>query len=83
MSGSKKFSISLPEQLAKDARPYVGPEGFSSYVAEALEQRVALDKLGEIVADFERRHDPLTQEEREEARAKLHRAFGKAQGRAA
>lgn len=77
MSGSKKYSISLPEELAETVRTHVGSGGFSAYVAEALEQRVAMDKLGEIVGDFERRNDALTREEVEAARAVLrhdHRA---------
>ncbi|MFD7323768.1 hypothetical protein ACFV9D_22145 [Streptomyces sp. NPDC059875] len=71
MSGSKKYSISLPEELAESIRRQVGPGGFSAYVAEALEKRVAMERLREIVADFERHNDPLTPEELEEARAML------------
>lgn len=79
MSRSKKYSISLPEDLAEAARAHVGPGGFSAYVAEALEQRVAMDKLREIVADFETDNDELTREEVEAARALLrhdHRQVG-------
>ncbi|MDP4500624.1 CopG family transcriptional regulator [Nonomuraea turcica] len=71
MSGSKKYSISLPEDLAETVRTHVGPGGFSAYVAEALEQRVAMDELREIVADFETDNDPLSREEVEAARALL------------
>jgi hypothetical protein len=71
MSGSKKYSVSLPEDLAEAVRSNVGPGGFSAYVAEALAQRVAMDKLREIVADFETDNDPLTPEEVEAARAVL------------
>lgn len=71
MSGSKKYSISLPEDLAEAARAHVGPGSFSAYVAEALEQRVAMDKLREIVADFETDNDPLSRKEIETARAVL------------
>ncbi len=79
MSGSKKYSVSLPEDLAEAARAHVGPGGFSAYVAEALEQRVAMDKLREIVTDFQTDNDPLPREEVEEARAVLrhdHRSAG-------
>jgi len=79
MSSSKKYSISLPEELAEAARAHVGPGGFSSYVAEALEQRVAMDKLREIAADFATDNDELTREEVEAARALLrhdHRQVG-------
>ncbi|MCZ2524597.1 hypothetical protein ACFW9F_13005 [Streptomyces sp. NPDC059506] len=71
MSGSKKYSISLPEDLAEAVRAHVGPGSFSSYVAEALEQRVAMDKLREIVSDFETDNEPLSREEIEAARAVL------------
>lgn len=71
MSSSKKYSISLPEDLAEAVRAHVGPGGFSSYVAEALEQRVAMDKLREIVTDFETDNDPLSRDEVEAARALL------------
>ena len=71
MCGSKKYSISLPEDLAETVRTNVGPGGFSAYVAEALEQRVAMDRLREIVADFETDNDPLTRDEIEAARALL------------
>ncbi|CAL9541046.1 hypothetical protein [Streptomyces sp. enrichment culture] len=71
MSGSRKYSISLPEELAEAVRTHAGPGSFSAYVAEALEQRVAMDKLREIVADFETDNDPLSREEIEAARAVL------------
>ncbi|MBU3863826.1 hypothetical protein KN815_06930 [Streptomyces sp. 4503] len=79
MSGSKKYSISLPEDLAETVRSHVGPGGFSAYVAEALDQRVAMDKLREIVTDFETDHEELTRAEVEAARALLrhdHRRAG-------
>lgn len=69
--------MSLPEDLAEAVRVQVGPGGFSAYVAEAIEQRVAMDKLREIVTDYETDHDPLSREEVEAARATLrhdHRA---------
>ncbi|MFF0297772.1 hypothetical protein ACFYST_30430 [Kitasatospora sp. NPDC004614] len=71
MSGSKKYSVSLPEDLAESIRSQVGPGGFSAYVAEALEHRVAMDKLREIVAGFEADNEPLTPEEIDAARALL------------
>ncbi|MFE1246956.1 hypothetical protein [Streptomyces sp. NPDC058735] len=83
MSGSKKYSISLPEDLAEAARTHVGPGGFSAYVAEALEQRVAMDKLREIVADFETDNDPLSREEIEAASAVLRRDQRDSSGAAA
>ncbi|MFR9751098.1 hypothetical protein ACL02S_08680 [Nocardia sp. 004] len=46
----------------------MGPGGFSAYVAEALEQRVAMDKLGELVADFEKDNEPLARAEVDKAK---------------
>jgi hypothetical protein len=83
MSGSKKYSVSLPEDLAQAVRAYVGHGGFSAYVAEALEQRVAMDKLREIVEDFETDNDPLTRAEIEAARALLRHDHRDAGGAAA
>jgi len=71
MSSSKKYSVSLPEDLAEAVRTQVGPGGFSAYVAQAIEQRVAMDKLREVVEDFTVDHDPLTREEVEAARVLL------------
>ncbi|MFE7107719.1 hypothetical protein ACFU98_34360 [Streptomyces sp. NPDC057575] len=83
MGGSRKYSISLPEDLAESVRAQVGPGGFSAYVAGALEQRVAMDKLREIVADFETDNDGLTREEVEAARALLRHDHRRAGGVAA
>ena len=71
MSSSKKYSVSLPEDLAEAVRAQVGPGGFSAYVAQAIEQRVAMDKLRELVEDFGVDNDELTREEVESARALL------------
>lgn len=83
MSGIRKYSISLPEDLAEAVRAHVGPGGFSAYVAEALEQRGAMDKLREIVADFETDNEALTREEVAAARALLRHDHRQAGGAAA
>ncbi|GAB2839019.1 hypothetical protein GCM10022221_43170 [Actinocorallia aurea] len=83
MSGSKKYSISLPEELAESARAKAGPGGFSAYVAEAIEHRVAMDRLREIVEDFQTDNDPLTREEIEAARALLRHDRERTDGAAA
>jgi len=71
MSSSKKYSVSLPEELAETIRSRTGPGAFSAYVAEALEHKLAMDKLAEIVADFETDNDPITPEELAAAMADL------------
>jgi hypothetical protein len=79
MGGSRKYSVSLPEDLAETVRARTGAGGFSAYVAEALEQRLAMDRLGEIVEDFEADQGPLDPADVEAARAVLrhdHRTEG-------
>jgi hypothetical protein len=71
MSGRKKYSISLSEELAETVRSHVGPGGFSAYVAEAFEQRVAMDRLHELVADFRMDNDKLSRADVEAAKATL------------
>ena len=83
MSRVKKYSISLPEGLAEAVREHVGAGGFSAYVAEALEHKVAMDKLGEIVADFEAHHGELRREDVEAARSVLRHDHRRTDGAAA
>jgi Arc/MetJ-type ribon-helix-helix transcriptional regulator len=71
MSSSKKYSVSLPEALAEAVRSHVGSGGFSAYVAEALEQKVAMDKLRELVTDFETDNDEVSRASVETARGVL------------
>ncbi|MFD3509542.1 hypothetical protein [Nocardia sp. NPDC058666] len=78
MSRSKKYSVSLPEDLAEAVRDQVGSGGFSAYIAVALERQVAMDKLGEIVADYERDHEPLDKRDIDAARALLRGAANSA-----
>ncbi|WP_042364951.1 hypothetical protein [Streptacidiphilus neutrinimicus] len=83
MSGSRKYSVSLPEDLAETVRERTGPGGFSAYLAEALEQKLAMDRLAEIVSDFEADNGPLSREEIAAAAAVLRRDGRAAEGAAA
>lgn len=71
MATTKKYSVSLPEELGEEIRERVGAGAFSAYVAEALEHRLAMEKLGEIVQDYELHHGPLSQEAIDAAAAVL------------
>lgn len=88
MSGSKKYSLGLPEDLAEAIRAQVGP-GVSPpiatalYIATALEHRVAMDGLGEIVDDYAKDHGRPAQEENDAARAELRHDKDGATGAAA
>jgi hypothetical protein len=83
MSGSKKYSVSLPEELAEAVRARVEPGGFSAYVAAALEHKVAMDKLGELVDDYVQHHGPLSAEDLEAARKEFEQLESGAPGAAA
>lgn len=71
MGSSNRYSVSLPEELAEEIRSQVGAGWFSACGAEALEQGAAMDRVREIVADFETDNAPLTREEVQTARARL------------
>ncbi|MFD5747615.1 hypothetical protein [Streptomyces sp. NPDC127033] len=72
MSGAtRKYSISIPEDLAETVREQVGPGGFSAYVTDALRHRLAMDRLTELVDDHEARHGALSDDERARADALL------------
>jgi len=70
-SGTQNISVSLPKAMVADVRSRVGKRGVSAYVAEALEHRLRMDRLAEIVADHEERFGPLTEEEIAASHAKL------------
>lgn len=60
---TKKYTVTLPEELAEAIREQVGPGGFSRYVTQALERRYAHDRLGEAVQWWEEEYGPITEEE--------------------
>ncbi|GAA1353292.1 hypothetical protein [Streptomyces beijiangensis] len=60
---TRKYSVSIPEDLAETVREQVGPGGFSAYVTDALRHRLAMDRLSQIVEDHEARNGPLTEKD--------------------
>jgi hypothetical protein len=48
-----KVSVSMRSELAKSVRDLAGPGQFSSYVSDAVERKLALDRLAAYVAEFE------------------------------
>jgi hypothetical protein len=53
----------MPEDLAELVRAHVGPGGFSAYVTAAVRERVAMDRLREIIDDHEATYGAFTAEE--------------------
>lgn len=72
-----KVSVSLPQDVVREVRARVGPREFSSYVAEAVEQRLRLQMLGEIVDDYVAKHGPIPDEIAQEVDAEWRAALGR------
>ncbi|MEV5412930.1 CopG family transcriptional regulator [Thermopolyspora sp. NPDC052614] len=66
---TKKYTVTLPEELAEAIRAEVGSGGFSRYVARALERQHERDRLHEFVGWWELEHGPVSDEDLAEAEA--------------
>lgn len=60
---TKKYTVTLPEELAEEIRSEVGPGAFSAYVTHAIERQREHDRLGELVAWMEEKHGQVTEAE--------------------
>ncbi|MFF3406500.1 hypothetical protein ACFYW8_09860 [Streptomyces sp. NPDC002742] len=77
---TKKYTVTLPEELAEEIRSEVGPGGFSAYVSQAIERQRERerDRLGELVVWMQEEGEPLAEEElaaAEAERRELDRCF--------
>jgi Arc/MetJ-type ribon-helix-helix transcriptional regulator len=66
---TKKYTVTLPEELAEAIRAEVGPGGFSRYVTQAIERQREHERLGELVDWLETEYGPVTEAELAEAEA--------------
>jgi hypothetical protein len=57
---TKKYTVTLPEELAEAIRAEVGPGGFSRYVTHAIERQREQDRLGEAVDWWEKEYGQVT-----------------------
>lgn len=57
---TKKYTVTLPEELAEEIRSEVGPGAFSAYVTRAIERQREHDRLGELVERLEGEYGPVT-----------------------
>ncbi|MHA6758690.1 hypothetical protein [Streptacidiphilus sp. PAMC 29251] len=64
-------STSLHKGTVDAVRARVGKREFSRYVEEAVVRRIARDKLGELLDDFERINGPADRQAVDDARAFL------------
>jgi hypothetical protein len=56
--GIHKYSISMPSEVAEEARRRGGPSGLSSYVAAAVARQLERDNLRELIDAIEAEHGP-------------------------
>jgi Arc/MetJ-type ribon-helix-helix transcriptional regulator len=60
---TKKYKVTLPEELAEAIREKVGPGAFSAYVTEAVRRQFENDRLGELVDWMMEGQEPFTEAE--------------------
>jgi hypothetical protein len=68
---TRKYSITMPRDIADAARSRSGPSGLSAYVAAAVKRQVERDSLNDLIAVAEAEHGPITDEEIEAKRDAL------------
>jgi len=66
---TKKYTVTLPEELAEEIRSEVGPGGFSRYVTRAVERQRERERLHDAVTWWESEYGPVTGEELAQAEA--------------
>ena len=64
----RKVSVSMPEELAEAVRARTGSGGFSRYVTDAVEERVRLESLDELLAELDAEYGPVPEEIRQQTR---------------
>jgi hypothetical protein len=82
---TKKYTVTLPEELAEEIRSEVGPGGFSRYVTQAVERQRERERLHAAVDWWESEYGPVTDEELAEAEAErreIERAHAEREDRA-
>ena len=55
----EKVSVSLPSELTEAIRARTGSGGFSRYVAEAIQNRIRHDLLGDLLDELEAEYGPI------------------------
>ncbi|MGW6391317.1 hypothetical protein ACWFR1_12630 [Streptomyces sp. NPDC055103] len=80
---TKKYTVTLPEELAEEIRRKVGPGGFSAYVTQAIQRTAEQDRLGELVDWMEQEYGPVTEEQLAAAEAERREIIRRHEERAA
>jgi hypothetical protein len=66
---SDKLSVTIPSDVAAELRARAGHGNVSSYVTDAVVRQLEHDRLGDLLADLEEVHGPVTDDEVARARA--------------
>lgn len=69
-----KYSITMPTDVAEEARALSGSSGLSAYVSAAVARQIERDKLSKMIAVAEAEHGPITEEEIRAQTEQLRRA---------
>lgn len=70
----RKYSVTMPAEVAQEARSRSGEGGFSAYVAQAVARQIERDRLAEIIEAGRAEHGAPSAELMEEIRSDLERA---------
>jgi hypothetical protein len=72
--GTRKYSITMPSDIAEAARARSGLSGLSAYVSAAVARQIECDNLNELIQVAEAEHGPITDDEVQALRDQLQRA---------
>jgi hypothetical protein len=64
----QKVSVSMPTELTEAVRHRTGAGGFSRYVSDAVQARIQLDLLGDLLDELDEEYGPVPPEIREKTR---------------
>jgi hypothetical protein len=55
-----RVTVTLPADLVDEMRAQIGPRETSAWIAGAIADRLALERLGAAIADFEAEHGAIS-----------------------
>lgn len=64
-----RLTVTLPRELVEEVRARANPGGVSSWVAQAVAERVGRERLAAAIAEYEAEAGPITDEDIAAARA--------------
>jgi len=68
-ASTEKLSATVPKGLAAQIRERAGRGNVSAYVTQALLRQLEHDRLGDLVAELEQIHGPVSEDEVAAARS--------------